>query len=347
MLHLPKDCNASEKNLPSDLPPPDLACTSIRPRHQLARFAFVLYGAVAPADRLTKTDDLLREAARSGSDIPISRFVDIQTAWSHFHAYLMHASGGADSVDSFIHSTVPSLAMRQKLLQLYHPVSARFDDSFGSVWRPRVERIAAGSGRNGSGFDQPVTEVSRFLSASIALNLVREAEDARSQPYDAIYLTRPDVLLWAVVDLRAYCFDELVRSGNTRPVHRRVMYSNNCHPPFHTLMGSRGCPADFHFVMDSEAARRFATMPEHFDKYHYFTEHPHSSYKNQYMSSFVSDVVGATLKPDHVVTGRHEETLRKAALFLEGLYQRWCRCEVAAPGTKCRWPRLAGLPEAG
>ena len=155
-----------------------------------------------------------------------------------------------------------------------------------------------------------------------------KAEEARGAPYEAIYLTRPDVLLWADVDLRSYCLhDELSSASGSGG--GRVVYTNNCHPPFHTFMGPKGCPADFHYVMGSASARRFATITRHFGTYDYFTEHrtrQSPNMKNEYMEGFLRDVVGAEMRPDHVVAGRHEESLRKAAIFLHGLYDRWCGC---------------------
>lgn len=326
---LPRDCNTTERELPGD--PPQLTCgetstssTIGSSTSVLARFALVLYGSVGPANRTMKTDDMMREAAASGLDVPVSKFIDVQLAAAHLQRYLVRSSGGR--VDTFIHSTVPSLPMRQRLLELYRPVSARFDDAYGTVWRPAVERIAAGSGRKGSGANQPIVEVSRFLSLSAALSLVASAEDARGATYDAIYLTRPDILLWAHVDLRLYCLHDTI-------------YSNNVHPPFHMVWGRDGGPADFHWVMSSAHARKFGTMPQYFAKYDYFTEPANpfaSGRKNRLMASFVGDVVGAKLLPDHVVVGRHEEGLRKAALYLHGLYGRWCRCNLV-PG-KCRHP---------
>ena len=295
-----------------DPAPPDCTCCDELPAPlPAARFAFVLYGSVSPQSSRRKTDNLFR----TGPDLDPSQFVDVAAARNHFEAYLIAPSGGRAAVDVFMHSTVPSSAMRKLLLDLYQPVSARFDNEYNRVWRPRISRIVGG--RNASGFATPIVEVSRFISASIALGLMASAEDARGSTYLAVYLTRPDVLLWATVDLRTYCVAE------------GVVYTNNCHPPYHRLHGKLGCPADFHFVLNSSAARRFATITEHFAEYDFFAESARGfdDSKNRLLSRFLREVVRAKdVRSDHVVAGRHQEVLRKGAQTGKFSYARWCTC---------------------
>lgn len=103
-----------------------------------------------------------------------------------------------------------------------------------------------------------------------------------------------------------------------------------------------GCPADFHFVFNSSAARRFATITEHFAEYDFFAESAKGfdDSKNRLVARFMREVVGATdVRADHVVAGRHEEVLRKGAIQGEAAYLRWCRCKYAGG---CRHLALAG-----
>lgn len=309
-------------SLADPAPPGCLCCDGPPAPSSHARFALVLYGSVGPQSSLNKSDELFR----SGTDLSPSHFVDVAAARDHFEANLIAPSGGRTDVDIFVHSTVPSSSMRKLMLELYQPVSARFDDAYNRIWRPRIERIVAG--RNASGFATPIVEVSRYVSASVALGLMAQAEDARGSAYHAVYLTRPDVLLWAPVDLRSYC----VAGG--------MVYTNNCHPPYHKLHGKLGCPADFHFVLNSSAARRFVTITEHFGAYDFFAESAYGfdDSKNRLMARFLREVVGAEgVAADHVVAGRHEEVMRKGALWRKSNYARWCACDPR----RCRHYPLA------
>ena len=137
----------------------------------------------------------------------------------HFVKFLMEPSGGSDSFHTFVHSSVTSNEVQQQLLRLYKPVATSFIGRYGSVWFQGFSREA---NENASAH-----VLSRWASASLALQLVRAAEDARGVPYEFIYLTRPDVVLWVGVDLRHYCKD--------------AVYYSNCYPPFFPGR-NKGCP---------------------------------------------------------------------------------------------------------
>lgn len=315
------------QKLPADPPPPN--CSSWQPTlHHAHRFALVLYGSVGPANARMKSDQLFR----AGADLSPNHFVDVAFAKEHLFAHLMEPSGGVGEFDVFLHSTVPSLSMRHLLLNLYRPVASRFDDAYLRIWRRRIDRIIKGRNASAGGFSTPAVEVSRYVSAAAALRLVQEAEDARGSPYAAIYLTRPDVLLWAKVDLRTYCVDEAV-------------YTNNCHPPFHVFHGKHGCPADFHFVLSSPSARRFSTITDHMAEYDYFAESPKGfdDSKNRLMMRFVRDVVGVQVRHDHVVAARHEEVMRKVHQQKDW-YADWCRACASVPAMpRCRHTPLVSI----
>jgi len=212
----------------------------------------------------------------------------------------MEPSGGTDKWDTFIHTAVPSRAVQAELHNLYAPLGYAYTLGYRSNWKPRLRPYMIRYNSDYDDDDNPcqgypecVDEVtlSRWLSARIALNLVKRAEEARGMTYDKIYLTRPDMLLWVEVDLRRYCND--------------AVYYSNCYPPYHPGRPD-GCPSDFHYVMTSEMARRMATLPEHLVRYRNWD----NAYSNAAMRDFVRDIIGVDFKTDHVVIARHENIFR-------------------------------------
>jgi len=223
-----------------------------------ARFALVLYGSVGPSSSspYTKADQMFR----LGRNLPASAFADVARVRLHFDAYLLEPSGGQEAWDTFIHSTVPSLEVQQLLLRVHRPLSHRFAN-YTHSWLPRISAICNPRCQARGGH----VEVSRYLSAAAALGLVRKAEESHGRTYRAVYLTRLDVLLWAVVDLRTYCVGR--NQGE-------VAYTDHCHPPHVTTHGAGGAPADYHFVLSSRHARAFANVTQHFARFDFFLGSP-------------------------------------------------------------------------
>jgi len=267
------------------------------------RFALVLHGMVS---KKSGNSDNGAFAWDSDNDYPASYFVDASIVHAHYVKYLMVPSGGIDMWDTFIHTATPSREVRTQLEALYSPVNVSFIGRYHSDWKPQVSEII---GRFAG--EPPLFEktVSRWLSASFALDLVKQAEEARGQRYDKIYLTRPDILLWVNVDVRSYCSD--------------AVYYTNCHAPY---FPRRPCTSDFHYVMTSEMSRKFATIPEHLGRYRALPPAglPELSIQNNdCMEQFVNEIVGAEFKTDHVVIARGEEVFRKTQdLMMEADYYR-------------------------
>lgn len=218
-----------------------------------------------------------------GNDSPASDFVDVELVASHFQRHLVAPSGGR--VDAFIHTWVPSVQVHAKLLHAYRPVAARFDGAYGRVW---LNGFNASHQRNpvaspvsfDGGSMSPLTLLSRSASLRRALEMVASAEESAGRTYDVVYVTRPDVLLWADVDLRLYCR------------HDRV-YHSFCKAPFHP---TKTCTSDLHFVLPGRLAPAFARG----------LAHAPLGYGNAALRTFVESL-GATLETDHVVITRHEE----------------------------------------
>ena len=211
----------------------------------------------------------------------------------------MQPSGGVLSFDVFMHTATPSRQVRTTLANIYQPVRANFTAHYHSDWKPRVDQIRRSTGM---AVDEPTA--SRWLSAVTALNLVKEEEDAGGFRYDKVYLTRPDILLWAEVDLRRYCDD--------------AIYFSNCHPPYFPGR-TDGCPSDFHYVMSSESARRMSSIIDHLQQY----RNTQNMMSNSAMGEFVHQVVGVDFRTDHIVIARHEEVFRKTQnLMMEADFYR-------------------------
>ena len=275
---IPRDCN---ETFLAGADPPHPAC-SVPPAAGSPRFALVLHGSVS-------TNDHASTVLEVDKDYPSDLFVNVDTIARYFSKHLMEPSGGAASFDVFIHSNVPSTAVRDQLLKLFEPVGVTFLGHYASVWgvghnRSSVETYAD---------DVSTRAISRWNSAKAALQLVADAEAARGAPYDKVYLTRPDVLLWTDVDLRRYCDDGV--------------YQPSCYPPFFPARADGGCPADTHFVMTSKMATAFATLADVLPAY----ENTTVEMSNPAIERFVTEVVGVPLITDHVVIARHEELLRK------------------------------------
>jgi len=271
---------------PEERPHPNCTATAS------PRFALVLHGMVSKRSGKTVSWD-------TDADYPASHFVDPTPVYAHFVKFVMEPSGGAANFDTFVHTATPSEAVRARLRDLYRPLFANFTSHYHTAWKPRIDRIIADN-------DGVVSEptASRWLSAQTALLLVKVAEEENGRPYDKIYLTRPDVLIWVPVDLRRYCND--------------LVYYSNCYPPFFPDR-EEGCPSDFHYVMSSAIGRMMATMPSHLQRY----RNAHNDMLNRAMGDFVTDVIGAGFQTDHVVIARHEELLRKTPnLMMEANYYK-------------------------
>ena len=258
-----------------------------------------------------------------GRDLPASAFADVARVKAHLSAYLFETSGSASAWDTFLHCTVPSLQLQRLLLQLYRPFYHRFAN-YTRSWKPRIDAICGSRCQERNGH----VEVSRYLSAAAALNLVQKAEESDGKRYRAIYLTRFDVLLWASVDLRRYCVG---------PEQGEVVYTGHCHPPFVTSHGPAGAPADFHFVLSSRHARGFASITQHFARFDFFLEWEEGrryqamnlpDRKNRLMTQFLQQVVGVrSVMHDHVVCARHESNLRKLRVGDPHNYARCCKTD--------------------
>jgi len=305
-------CHNAYLRGPDPLPPNCSTPPSVR---SIARFALVLHGGVSLRNgKLTGSSPWLR----NDDDVAAS-FVDVRVVHSHFVKFLMEPSGGSDSFHTFVHSSVTSNEVQQQLLRLYKPVATSFIGRYGSVWSQGFSREA---NENASAH-----VLSRWASASLALQLVRAAEDARGVPYEFIYLTRPDVVLWVGVDLRHYCKD--------------AVYYSNCYPPFFPGR-NKGCPSDFHYVMSSDSARRFAGLYPHHLRQSNPDNETNEIVTNARMRSYVQSVVGVAFRTDHVVIARHEEVLRKTPdLHMEADYRA---CVLARPTLSHPSPLARSLP---
>ena len=256
------------------------------------RFALVLHGLVSKVSGKTVTWD-------SDEDYDSTNFVDPVPVYQHFIRFLMEPSGGVSNFDVFMHTATPSQQVRHTLANIYQPIKANFTIHYHSEWKPRVDRIRQSAGMQ---VDEPTA--SRWLSAVTALNLVKEAEDSGGFHYDKIYLTRPDILLWAEVDLRRYCSD--------------AVYYSNCHPPYFPSRPD-GCPSDFHYVMSSESARLMSSIISYLQRY----RNTGNKMSNSAMGNFVHDIVGVDFRTDHIVIARHEEIYRKTQnLMMEANFYR-------------------------
>ena len=131
---------------------------------------------------------------------------------------------------------------------------------------------------------------------SRVLRMVREAEAATSARYARVYVARPDVLVWKAIDLRRYCAEHV--------------YVNNCPK----------CQADFHFVATSEQAESLSKLERHAAKY--------PGMKLSDVHRYVEGTMRTRLIFDHVVAGRHEETLNK----LEEKPRKYMECCACASG---------------
>ena len=247
------------------------------------RFALVLHGMVSKLSGKTITWD-------SDEDYNSTNFVDPVPVYQHYVRFLMEPSGGVSNFDVFMHTATPSQQVQHTLASLFQPIKANFTTRYHSEWKPRVDLIRQSARAASVEVDEPTA--SRWLSAVTALNLVKEAEETGGFRYDKIYLTRPDVLLWAQVDLRRYCND--------------AVYYSNCHPPYFPGR-TDGCPSDFHYVMSSVSARRMASIIPFLRQYRNTGNMMH----NSAMGDFVHEVIGIDFRTDHIVIARHEEVYRK------------------------------------
>lgn len=271
--------------------PPDpvpMACAS---SDATKRFALALYGGVSLKDQKLRDSSLYES-----EDVPGDVFVNLTAVASHFAKHVIAASGG--QVDVFIHSNVPSIDMQTQILQLFRPTAVAFDGSYARFWGPAYRR------RGGS--SKKAAELSRWSSAVAALNLVNRAETMAQAPYDLIYLSRVDVLLWRDVDLRRYCRD--------------AVYASSCRPEIHPKSKhdhGATCPSDFHYVMTSSVAAAFRS-----NIINHVQSSSWHSYNNEQVHRFFNETAGVPLKWDHIAIGRHEELLRKDPdLLLEAQYR--------------------------
>ena len=308
---------------PADPPHPNCTESNVK-----SLFALALYGSVSAS---AKNGGNLahapkRATAKGGyayTDLPAEAFIDVTRVHASLQSHLLRSSGGEARFHVFMHSWVQSTEVQGKLLQSYHPIAARFDNEYSEIWGPG---FAASSALHGMTFP----EVSRITSASRALRLVREAEEAKGKGgtfrYAKVYLARPDVELWRAIDLRRYCGD--------------VFYINNQCPPFHKHQkgSASGCWGDFHYVMTSDMAAAFSTIADHLT--------PGLSLVHGSLERFLATALpGVRLAPDHIVAGRHEEVIRKIALRKKH-YLSCCSCATGCDSSTIPQLSTCNRPES-
>jgi hypothetical protein len=155
----------------------------------------------------------------------------------------------------------------------------------------------------------------------IALNLTFAHEAARGVRYERLYLTRPDIALWAEIDLRRYCAHAVDCHGShtsARSLHcirslfslcgvctvyAAQVYYSNCHPPYFPNRPD-GCPSDFHYVMTSASAHTLAaSMLTQLHEY----RNVRNDMSNSAMGRFTHDVL--RVRPHPHRSHRHSAAL--------------------------------------
>ena len=261
----------------------------------MAHFALVLFGG------MRKHPDQFRAPIgmyHNDNDIAPHYFVDATRPWFFYERNLMNMSGGRAMWDVFIHSNVPSTQVQSRMLQLYQPVSAHFDNKYGSVWRRGFERLAREHGDCKScpvkGSASVVATESRWFSVGRALRLVREAEQTRGRRYARVFITRPDVDLVEPVDVRKYCAGHAYREWSEPPYLQMVS------------PGAVGeYPADWHLVLESTAAERFGlAVAAHHHRYMLDGRTKGPGFNND-LARLLKDEASVEITKDHLVQGKH------------------------------------------
>ena len=299
---------------------PDPPHPSCAPTAPTARFALGVYGGVSgafalaqhPRDNGARVVDRAGRASCEGADYAVC-LAAIESGHNDLREYLIGPSGGG--VDTFIFSSTQSRRLQARLLELYDPVSARFDSHYEAVWQPGFASLAASRGSDQHGHHMLERHESRWSAMAHVLGMIIEAGAARGTEYARIYLTRPDIAIWRPVDLRRYCDD--------------TFYLNNCFPPY----WPGPCLADFHFVLTSQMARQLVRLPGQLGnatgRLILLTQQVGNASNAEFLK-YVLRHVASRWAPDHIVVQRHEEIRRMAdgkragsPLPFRTRYKRW------------------------
>lgn len=153
-----------------------------------SRYAIAFYGGITGLNGKFAPIKLKRLADAGTTDVNISLI-----------AAMLRKNLIGDADDVFIHSWSP--LYRTTFDHVYHPKAAVFENN--TAYKDELNQMAERA-HGGTGFNQ----VSMLLSISKVLKLIAEYQAKTMHTYDAVYLTRPDVLLRKQIRLERAAADE-------------------------------------------------------------------------------------------------------------------------------------------